>query len=1192
MRKVSYLMSLLMLVSLALAQSPSGTVQGTVEDPQDASIAGASVTISNKATGAAKTVMSDSSGRYAMPFVPPGTYRIAVEVKGFRPTAEEDVVVEVSQTRVVNFKLSVGAATESVEVLATAPVLDTQTSSQGDVVQSKAITGLPLNGRNPLALATLVPTVVDDSGNAPIPHIGGGRDSTSEVQIDGMSDILPENNVGDNIVAYRPIVDSVQEFSVQTNVLPAEYGRFSGGTISVVTRSGGEKYHGTGFIFARNGVMDALSYFSAPNSPKADTYQYQAGGTFGGPVLFLKGKSKTFFFLAYENSQASIAGQETDLLPNPAWYTGATAGDFSSLIPAGTDCNVTPVSGCIFDPLNVDPVTKKRLAFPGNIIPASRLNNPASQIAEKVLSYYPGPNTNGNGFNYSIVGAAPTTYSHWDARLDHDFTPNWHSFLKVSHFDQHSLGGNALADYGSSNAASQGYGGPDHSGAWTAAFNNTFTISPTLLGEVRYGVSRSTEERTPAGGKFDPSTLGFPAYVSQTAGPNGQVFPRFDVADGFAGLGPNGYNAFSQNPFAHDITGSLVKIAGAHSLKFGGEFRKIYSNFYQYGRPAGYYSLDNTWTQDVAQTTTDGTNTGNPYASFLLGLVGSGYTEHTPSAASSSDYFALFVQDDWKVTKRLTVNLGLRWDVEIPKTERFNKISYWDPSVPSPLGGVTPAPGVNCPNCSNLMGAMFFPGTTGKYGRHQGPTQFHDFGPRVGFAYDAGHGLVVRSGFGIVYAPSDLQAAGTSGGVGNQGFQSTTGMAPSFDNEVTVNATIADPYPASSTGRRYNLPQGAAGGPLTQVGSGISDSFFSSYRNPYNIQWNFGIQYALPSKTTLEVSYLGNHGLFLVDGDPGTNFDQLPTSDLALGNALFTQVPNPFYGIITTPGSSLANPTVQANQLLRRYPQYTGVQEYRKPTAESKYNAFTVRINKHFSNGLSVLANFTGEKEIDDSAAPVGFIGQVSSTRANQYNPRAEWAVGPQDVSRIFSSGYVYELPLGRGKKYLSGGPLSYIAGGWETDGIVRWTTGTPVVIAGVGDPTGIFAGIGNGERPLWNGRSAKVNNPAHSEWFNTSVFSPLPQFTIGNAPRTIPNVRTPGVSNFDLSFAKNNYFGSDNRFNVQFRADLFNAFNHPRWGAPDANVNDCGALNAAGTCSGNFGKITSIRNSSRQIQLAMKFIF
>ncbi|HTR66293.1 MAG TPA: carboxypeptidase-like regulatory domain-containing protein [Terriglobales bacterium] len=1182
MRRLSLLTTLLMLVACAWAQTPTGTIEGTVQDPQGASIAGASVTITNQATGVSKQVKSDASGRIQIPFLLPGTYKVTVEAAGFRPV-EQTVLVEVAQVRSLSFALSLGKTSESIEVQAAAPVLDTQTSSLGETVQTKTISDLPLSGRNPLALATLVPTVVDDSGNAPIPHIGGGRDSTSEVQIDGMSDILPENNVGDNVLAYRPIVDSVQEFNVQTNVLPAEFGRFSGGTISLVTKSGTNNFHGTGFLFAENGVLNALSYFSAPNSPKADTHQYQSGGTIGGPVPL--GRShKTFFFFAYENSQASNAGQETDTLPDPAWYSGATAGDFSALIPAGTDCNVTPVSGCIYDPTTVDPVTKKRLAFPGNIIPAARLNNPSSQIAETVMSYYPAPNASGNGFNYTIVGAAPNTYSHWDARIDHDFRTNWHSFLKVSHYDDHSLGGNALADYGDTDPASQGYGGPDHSGAWTASFNNTVTFSPTLLGEFRYGVSRSTEKRVPSGGNFDPSTLGFPSYVSAVAGPQGQVFPRFDVAN-FGGLGPNGYNAFSQNPFAHDVTGSIVKIAGSHSIKFGAEFRKIYSNFYQYGRPAGYYNVDQTWTQQNAQPTADGSGTGNSIASFLLGLAQSGYTEHTPSAASSSGYFATFVQDDWKVTRRLTANLGLRWDFEIPKTERFDKLSYWDPSVASPLNGgsVTPAPGVDCPNCGNLMGAMFFPGSTGKYGRRQGPTQYKDFAPRVGFAYDAGHGLVFRSGFGIVYAPSDLQAAGTSGGVGNQGFQSTTSYAPTFDNEVTINSTFADPYPANATsGQRYNLPQGAAGGPLTQVGGGISDSFFSSYRNPYNIQWNFSIQYALPGKTTLEASYLGNHGLFLIDGDPGVNFDQLPTSDLALGDALFTQVPNPFYGIINVPGSSLSNPTVQANQLLRKYPEYTGVQEFRKPTAESKYNAFSIRFNKHFSNGLSVLANFTGAKETDDSAAPVGFIGQVSSTRVNQYDPRAEWAVGPQDLSRVFSAGYVYELPFGRGKKFANtGGVLNRLVGGWETDGIIRWTTGTPVVLAGVGDPTGIFAGIGNGERPLWNGKSAKLSHPTHGEWFDTSVFSPLPQFTIGNAPRTIPNVRTPGLSNSDLSFAKNNYFGTDNRFNAQFRADLFNAFNHPRWGAPDANVNDA-----------NFGKITSIRNSSRQIQLAMKFIF
>jgi hypothetical protein len=1196
MRKLSLLATLLMLVPFTLSQTPTGTIEGTVQDPSGADVAGATATITNNATGASKQLTSDGAGRFQLPFVLPGTYKVTVEAHGFRPAEQNNVVVEVAQKRSLVFNLTVGQANETIEVLATAPVLDTQTSSLGEVVQTRTVSDLPLNGRNPLALATLVPTVVDDSGNAPIPHIGGGRDSTSEVQIDGMSNILPENNVGDNILAYRPIVDSVQEFSVQTNVLPAEYGRFSGGTISLVTKSGGEKFHGTGFLFAQNGVLNALSYFSKPTDDKADTHQYQTGFTFGGPVPLI-GRKKTFFFFAYENSQASIAAQETDTVPLPEWYTGSTAGDFSALIPAGTDCNATPVAGCIFDPLTVDPATKKRLAFPGNIIPAARLTGAASQIAMKMLSFYPAPNTAGSGFNYAIVGNAPTTYSHWDARIDHDFTKNWHSFLRVSHFDQHSLGGNGLSDYGPTNPASQGFGGPDHQGAWTGAFNNTFTFTPTLLGELRYGVSRSTEKRTGAGGDFDPTTLGFPAYVSETAGPQGQIFPRLNLSDGFSGLGPNGFNAFSQNPFAHDITGSLVKIAGSHSIKFGAEFRKIYSNFYQFGLPTGQFNLDRTWTQDVAQTTEDGTGTGNPFAGFLLGLANNGDTDHTPTAASSSGYFALFIQDDWKVTKRLTVNLGLRWDVEIPKTERSNKLSYWDPTVASPLGGVNPAAGVDCPHCGNLMGAMLFPGSTGKFGRRQGPTQYHDFGPRVGFAYDVGHGLVVRSGFGIVFAPSDLQAAGTSGGVGNQGFQSQTQFASSFDNQVTIHALLDDPYPANATtGQRYNLPLGAAGGPLTQVGSGISDSFYSSYRNPYNIQWNFSVQYALPGQTTFEAGYLGNHGLFLVDGDPGENVDQLPTSFLALGPALQAQVANPFFGVINLPGSPLSNPTVQANQLLRQFPQYTGIQSFRKPTAESKYNAFTLRINKHFSNGLSLLANFTGAKETDNSSAPVTFIGQVSSTRINQFNPGLEWANGPQDISRVFSAGYVYELPFGRGKKFLSGGgPLSWVVGGWQADGIIRWTTGTPVVIAGVGDPTGILAGIGNGERPLWNGQSAKLDHQTHDEWFNIAVFSPLPQFTLGTAPRTIPNVRTPGLSNSDLSFSKNNYFGSDNRFNAQFRMDLFNAFNHPRFGAPDANVNDCDR-DTSGACIDNanlhFGKITSVRNSSRQIQLAVKFIF
>jgi hypothetical protein len=474
---------------------------------------------------------------------------------------------------------------------------------------------------------------------------------------------------------------------------------------------------------------------------------------------------------------------------------------------------------------------------------------------------------------------------------------------------------------------------------------------------------------------------------------------------------------------------------------------------------------------------------------------------------------------------------------------------------------------------------MIFTGTPfSKYGRRQGPTQYKDFAPRLGFAYDAGHRLVFRGGWGLIYGPSALQAGGSSGGTGNAGFATQTNFNSTFDNQQTIVTTLDNPYP----GGTYNLPQGAAGGASTFLGTGISDTFFASYRNPYSIQYNFNIQYALPHQITLEVGYLGNHGLFLVDGDPGKPFDQVPTKYLSLGNALNNNVANPFFGVITTPGSDLAQPTISAWKLLRPFPQYDNVISFRKATAESKYNAFTFRLNKHFSQGLSVLVSFTGEKELDDSASAVTFLGPTSSTYNNQYDPRGEWAVGAQDVSRIFTAGYTYEFPFGHGKKFLnSHGVMDRIVGGWQAAGIIRWTTGTPVVLASVGDPSNLGT---LGMRPDWNGQSAKPSSQKLSNWFNASVFSKPAQFTLSNGPRTIPNVRVPGLSNSDLSFFKNNYFGTDDKYDLQFRVEMFNAFNHPRYGGPDANIND----------GASFGVIQpgNIISAPRQIQLAVKFNF
>lgn len=1162
----------LLLVGFALGQTPTGTIKGTVLDSQGAAVSGAVVKAVNNSTGLTKQTTTDSAGRFELPFLNPASYTITAEASGFRMAKRENVVVEISVTVPVEFSLQIGATTETVEVTASAGGVETETSTLNTVVRGAQIDALPLNGRNPFTLAALVPGVntTGDDQRQTTPHIGGSRNANNEMLIDGVSNILPENNVGNSWIAYQPIVDSVQEFSVQTSVLSAEYGRFSGGTMSLLTKSGGSHFHGSAFLFARNAIFDAPPYSPSGKAPIVpDFYRYQEGGTLGGPIPVDRSK-RSFFFVAYENSKLSGARTSTASVPQPSWITG----DFSNLIPPGWDCNANPIAGCIYDPLTISGSTRQ--AFPGNIIPTNRLDS----VSVNMMQYYPAPNVGTFNpaqpslSNYSAVGADKENYYHWDTRLDHDFNDKWHSFLRLSHWHDNNnpfpdiAFNNAL---GSPNAASLGWGGKYYQTQWSASFDNNITLSPTLLAEFRYGLSRQAYTRV-GYGSFDVSSLGFPSSYVAAASSGGLVFPAISVSDGYTGEGPYGWNAFYEKPLTHNVFGSMTKIAGAHSIKVGGEFRKIFENFAQFAQPSGAFNFNDHWTQHDANSS-DGT--GNPYASMLLGLDESGYMSHDAHATDASSYLAFFGQDDWKVTRQLTLNLGLRWDMEIPRTDRSDQLSYWDPTLPSPLAGQVPANA--CPACGNLMGQMVFVGTPGaKYGRRQGPTQKKDFAPRIGFAYSPGRDLAIRGGFGIVYAPSALQAAGTTGGSGIEGFASQTNFTTSFDNDHTVAGTVTNPAPTG-----FNLPKGAAGGASTDIGSGITDSFFPLYRNPYTEQWNFSIQKGLPGHITAEIGYLGNHGLFLIDGDPGRNYDQLPLSDLALGNQLLQQVPNPFYGLITTPGSPLSQPTVSYNQLLRPFPQYTGVTGFRKPQGESKYNAFTAKLDTRSFHGLSLLAAFTAAKTTSNSAASVTYLGPTSGTFANAYAPQNEWSLDPADLSHTFVVSYTYELPVGHGKAVLgnAGAFANGILGGWQTQGIVTWNSGTPLVLAAVNNQTQIFT---FSQRPDWNGQDAKVSNPTHSKWFNTSVFSQPGPFTIGNAPRTIPNVRTPGYNNFDLSLFKNVRFGNGERYNAQFRAELFNAFNHPLWGGPDMNVND----STFGVISG--GPI----NSSRQMQLAVKFNF
>ena len=1143
-----------------LAQSPTGALEGTVTDNTGAVIPHAQVTVINVETNYTKVLVTDSAGRYQVPLLPPGTYSVQVAAPGFRSDKQNNINVEVSENHPADFKLSAAADNQTIEVTDTSANLETDTSATGAVITAERIVDLPLNGRNPFDLAALAPSV-NTTGNAQgasTPHISGSRNATNEQQLDGQTNILPENNVGNTSSAYQPIVDSVQEFNVQTSVLPAEYGRFSGGVISLITRSGTNTLHGTGFFFARNSVFDARNYYNTGAIPALS--RYQEGGTLGGPLVIphvYDGHNKTFFFVAFEKSKLAHGDTQNFLVPTVAERGGNFAGSGTTIYdPATAVATVGPNGSTVY----------VRQAFTGNQINPARF----SKVALASLAYYPLPNVAGSGYNYTSTGTDTDSFYHFDTKLDHDWSKSWHTFVRFSH-----AADNNVPFSGFNNIASEGYGGPDVNGSYSLSYDNTFTFSPTLLGEVRYGLSRSSQNRLPFGGTLPLSNLGFPA--SYAAVSELQIFPNYNFGNGFSSLGSSGYVAFQENPLAHDVNASVIKILHGNTLKFGGEYRKLLLNFHQYAQPSGTFTFDQSWTQQQVNTNRGATD-GNSFAAYLLGLPDYGNITHDISTAQASSYVAFYAQDDYKVTTKFTLNVGLRYDFETPRTERHNQFSVFNINAVSPIQGAVSATGVSsiiCPACSNLRGAFNFVNQPGSpNGRSQAKTQYNDFAPRIGASYAINDKTVIRGGFGLVYAPSSLQASGTTGDSGTQGFAGQTNFSFTHDNQQTINTTLDNPAKDG-----FSLPQGVAGGPGTYLGNAIGDSFFSSVRNPYSIQTNANIQRSLPLNTILEVGYIGNRGLFLPDGDPGTPYDQLPTSYLALGQHLYDQVANPFFGIITTAGSNLSNPTVSRNQLLRPFPQYSNVQSVRKPDKQSNYQALTVKVDKRFQQGLSVLLSFTASKTLDNASAAVNYLGPASSTFANQYNPNGEYSVSSYDVSRIFVSSFSYELPIGHGRRYLANlpGVANTLLSGFQFSGITSYNTGTPIIVGGVTDNTGL---LGGGQRPNLIG-NARISNATNAKWFNTAAFALPAPFTIGNAPRTLANVRNPGFTNADLSLLKNNYIGKGDRYNIQLRFEAFNAFNHPYFAGPDATLTDS-----------TFGQITGTNGDPRDVQLAAKFYF
>jgi hypothetical protein len=1148
------LVLLVAFVSPARAQQFTGTIQGIVQDATSALVAGADVSIINISTNEVRHVTTDREGAYVVPQLKPGSYRVVVERTGFKTATVDEIKVDVQQIRAVNVRLDVGGTTETVTVSATAAPIATVSSTISQTIENKRVVDLPLNGRNPFFLANLSPGVIPAPGSSPF--ISGGRNATSEVTIDGISNVNAENNVSILDLNYTPSVDAVQEFSVQTNAVSAEFGRLGGGVINLVTKSGTNQFRGTAFEFLRHSALDANNFFSnRAGIQKGAFKRNQFGGNIGGPIR----RGRTFFFVNYEGLRQATANVGTFTVPLPEWRRG----DFSNLKTAAGQ----PI--IIFDPLTTRPDPNNpgrfiRDRFPNNVIPPQRMN----PIARNLMQYWPLPNTtptnvNTGANNYTVAGTSLSENNQIDSRVDHEFSATWRAFVRFSSlFKAPNRPFNA---YG--NLATPTNAGPTDSSARSLSVDNLYTINPTLLLNVRYGLNHRLVVRSPFSSGFDITQLGFPASVKQVAEIQALEFPRFDI-NGLSSLGQETFNDLIIEPTTHSVNINATKILSRHTVKMGMDYRKFLLNFLQFGSPSGQYGFSQSWTQlDPNQ----GSSTaGFGLASMLIGVPDGGSLSHDPTPGSASAYWGFYVQDDWKVTSKLTVNLGYRYDFDVPRTERLDRLSFFDFDARSPLADVVPANPFFNPK--NLTGAIGF--VTPDH-RRQTPTDFKHVGPRVGFAYSVTDKTVVRGAYGIFYLASSMQAAGHTGSAGMVGYRSTSSMIVSLDGRTPV-TFLDNPFPNG-----FNLPTGNSLGSSTFLGLGIGEGVFIDYRSPYMQQWNLNVQRELPGKILFEVAYIGSKGTRLLAGESGITLSQLPESFLNLGTQLQDQVPNPFFGIITNPSSPLRFQTVARGRLLRPYPQYNGVNAFRVPYGYSIYHGATLKADKRFSNGLSFLMAYTWNKLIDDVSTTVNFLGQAS-TRQNAYDRNAERAIGSQDIRHRVVTSFVYDLPFGRGKRFgeHANSAANWLMSGWQFNGIVAFQSGLPLIITQGQNNVGLFNPT---QRPTWNGNDANLSASTDDKlrkWFDTSAFSITPAFTWGNTPRVMPNLRADGTKNFDLSLFKNNVFNGG-KFNAQFRAEFFNAFNRVQFSAPATRVD-----------SGNFGVVSGQANGPRQVQLSLKLIF
>ncbi len=1128
----------------ALAQSYYGGVRGAVLDQNGGALAGARVSLINAGTNASRSTLTDSTGGYVFSEVVPGTYTLVSESPGFKKFEQKNVIVATQQQVAVDLKLELGEVTQSVEVNEEVPLVETSNASQGQVIDNQKLTELPNLGRNPFMLSKLAQNVVpvgnpaynrmeDQSGSSQI-SIAGGPVRGNNYLIDG----VPITDATNRAIII-PSLESVQEVKIQANTYDAEMARTGGGMFNTLMKSGTNTYHGSLYGHLRRTAWDANSFFNnAAGVPITDQPNDTWGASFGGAVKIPKiydGKNRTFFYLGFEHYDDTQSSSSVFAAPTAA----ERMGDFSkSLNPDGS-------LRVIYDPLTV--ANGARQPFPGNIIPADRLNPAGLAIANSFQPALSNPGYYGAN-DLNAPGRLPCRAAQYTAKLDEDLTRFWRASVSYLRYFSLEPGNTEFPTVSSPNQ-------------WrllrrvdTTQFNNLFTVNPTTVVTVRYGFNRFPNYSYDVSQGFNLNSLNFsPALVNQVPRSLAQ-FPDVTMTNLYS-LGVADNNSYYVHA-SDNFSANISKYMGRHILKAGFDYRRIKAAGNDANDAAGNYAFNGIFTKSAPLSSGTG---GADLADMLLGYPSSAAIYTSTKLTDIADYYGLYLQDDFRVSSRLTLNLGLRWEHE-PGLKEINNgmVVNFDGAVANPLAanvtGITPA------------GAVVYAGN----GRNTvGSPTANKMGPRFGLAYKLDSKTVIRGGYGIFWAPQF--AIGSP--IATVGYNQTTSPSASVDNNQTPALNLTNPFVSGIL-----QPVGNSLGAMTGIGQSFS-LVDPTAKSPYVQQYSFDVQRELAGGFATEIGFVGSKSAHLTTATASINMNALNPALLSMGSALTQSVANPFYqhggsGVI---GTSL----VQRSQLLLPYPTYSQISELFDDNNKAKYYSLVAKVQKSFSGGLSLLSTFTWARNWDESGGgPGNTLNSGSKGPQNPYNMAGEYAFSNIDTPLRWSTAISYELPFGKGKPLLkSGRVMNYLAGGWVVNAVSIYQTGFPLQISQATNFNSAFGYAS--QRPNATGISPVTSGSLEQrlgDYINPAAFSAAPEFTFGNLGRTI-DMRGPGQANWDMSIFKNVTIRET--LKAQFRCEALNAFNTPLFYGPNVSFG-----------SSTFGKITSQANFSRQLQLALRFSF